>query len=250
VTLPRFYAPDLDPAKRDTVLPPDESHHLVRVLRLVSGDEIIVFDGRGRACRARVERADRNAATVVMVEAVQSAPESLVPVTLVQSVLKGDKMDGVVRDATMAGVWGIAPVVTERTQVGLASLDRAHAQDRWRRVAIASAKQCGRGRLPVIDQPRSLRDWLAGPARGLRLLLVEPSAEGHDARSMRTVLSAGRPEMVSCVVGPEGGWSSEERKSAVEAGCVAVTLGSMTLRADAVGLVAISLIRFSLEDPG
>jgi 16S rRNA (uracil1498-N3)-methyltransferase len=248
VTLPRFYAPDLDPAKNDAVLPPDESHHLVRVMRLVGGDEVVVFDGRGRECRARVQRADRNAATVVIVEAIQSAPEASVPVTLVQAVLKGDKMDGVVRDATMAGVWRIAPIVTDRTQIGLASLGRAHAQDRWRRVAIASAKQSGRGRLPTIDEPRSLRDWLSGPREGLRLLLLEPSAEARDARSLRSVLSDRKPETVSCVVGPEGGWSVGELKSAVDGGCVPVTLGSMTLRADAVGLVAVSLIRFALED--
>ena len=232
------------------MLPPDESHHLVRVMRLVGGDDVVVFDGRGRECRARVQRADRNAATVVIVEAIQSAPEPSVPVTLVQAVLKGDKMDGVVRDATMAGVWAFAPIVTDRTQIRLASLKRAHAQDRWRRVAIASAKQCGRSRLPAIDEPRSLRDWLAGPVGGLRLLLLEPAAGAGDTRSMRAVLGDGKPEMVSCIVGPEGGWSAEERTSAVEAGCVPVTLGPMTLRADAVGLVAVSLINFALDESG
>ncbi len=67
-------------------------------------------------------------------------------------MLKGDKMDGVVRDATMAGVAQIMPVVTERSLVGRSVLKGAH--ERWQRIAVASAKQCGRARLPAIDPPQ------------------------------------------------------------------------------------------------
>ena len=171
------------------------------------------------------------------------------PTVLVQAVLKGDKMDGVVRDATMAGVARIVPVVTDRSLVGLSALGRAHAHERWQRVAVASAKQCRRARLPAIDPPRPFREWLESPFDGRRVLLVEPSSDAHET-SVRCAppSRAPAPPSVACIVGPEGGWSAEKRDAAVAAGCVLASLGQMTLRADAVGLVAVSLVNFAFED--
>ena len=150
------------------------SHHLVRVMRLVAGDEIAVFDGEGHEFQARVVRADRKGAVVAIGQPIRSAPEPAVAAVLVQAVLKGDKMDAVVRDATMAGVARVVPVITERSVVGLSALARGHAHERWQRIAVASAKQCRRARLPAIDAPRPLSEWLEVPFDGRRLLLVEP----------------------------------------------------------------------------
>jgi 16S rRNA (uracil1498-N3)-methyltransferase len=248
VTRPRFYAPGLDAARGEVVLSSDESHHLVRVMRLAAGDEIAVFDGEGREYRARVVRADRNAASVALRDPVATAREPAVKTTIVQAVLKGDKMDGVVRDATMAGASSIVPIVTGRSLAGLRLLGRSRAQERWRRVAVASAKQCRRARLPAIEPPQGFREWLAGPFDGLRLLLVEPSADAPGVVPLREALTGPPPAGVACIVGPEGGWSADERDAAVEAGCVPASLGQMTLRADAVGLVAVSLVNFAYGD--
>ena len=161
-------------------------------------------------------------------------------------MLKGDKMDGVVRDATMAGVAQIVPLVTERSLVSRSVLRGAH--ERWQRIAVASAKQCGRARLPAIDPPQPLRVWLDAPFDGRRLLLAEPSSGDDHIRTMRAGLAGPVPPRVACIVGPEGGWSASEREAATTAGCVLVSLGSMTLRADAVGVVVVSLVNFAFED--
>jgi 16S rRNA (uracil1498-N3)-methyltransferase len=240
--LPRFYAPGLDPAATTAVLPADESHHLARVLRLASGDAVAVFDGRGHEFLARVERADREGATVALVEPIASAPEPAVRVTLVQAVLKADKMDEVVRDATMAGVAHIAPVVTARTEIKVSALKRAHAAERWQRVAISSAKQCRRAWVPPTELAIPLDAWLAAPFPGPRLLLVEPSAGDAGVLSMRQLQARERPESAACLVGPEGGWTREEREAAVAAGCLPATLGALTLRADAVALAALAAL--------
>jgi len=248
VPLPRFYAHGLDATRGEIILSSDESHHLVRVMRLAAGDEIAVFDGNGLEYQARVVRADRNAASVALVEPVATAPEPAVKTTLVQAVLKGDKMDDVVRDATMAGASSIVPIVTGRSLAGLRLLGRSRTQERWQRVAIASAKQCRRARLPAIEPPQGFREWLEQPFEGLRLLLVEPSADAPGVVPLREALAGPAPRGVACIVGPEGGWSADERRAAVEAGCVPASLGQMTLRADAVGLVAVSLVTFAFED--
>jgi 16S rRNA (uracil1498-N3)-methyltransferase len=241
VALPRFYFPLLDPSLPDGVLPEEEANHLTRVMRLGKDDDIAVFDGRGREFRARVTAAARGRVRITLLDPITPAPEARVPLTLVQAVLKGDRMDAVIRDATMMGVAAIDPVVTSRTIAR-----GARDTDRWARVAVASAKQCRRAVVPAIAAPSRFGDWLAASAHGLRLLLVEPST-GAETCSLR-MLEDHAPGSLALIVGPEGGWSEEEQRSAERAGCVAATLGPLTLRADAVPIAALAIARFALRD--
>lgn len=252
---PRFFAPSLEPSSSETTLPAEESHHLVRVMRLGAGDEVAIFDGRGHEMLARVERAAAKGVTLHVIRPLPVPPAPPVPIVLVQSVLKGDKMDAVVRDATMAGVSEVVPVVSERSLVSVATLTRGHAVERWQRISVSSAKQCGRAHLPVIHPPQSFDEWVSAAFEGLRLLFVEPSLEeGADgsqssATHVREVLQGAKQHAIACIIGPEGGWSEEERGRAVSAGCVTATLGAMTLRADAAGLVAVSVVSLLRRDP-
>ncbi len=85
------------------------------------------------------------------------APETRVPATLVMCVLKGDKMDDVVRDAVMLGATAIQPIVSERTEMGSAALARSRRVERWQRVAVSSVKQCGRAVVPPVREPADVR---------------------------------------------------------------------------------------------
>src|SRR5688572_18063347 len=155
--LPRFLAASVDVAASSAHLDADEVRHLAQVLRLAAGDEVAVFDGAGREFRARVERVARDGAELRLLEEFPAAPEPAVRVTLAQAVIKGEKMDDVVRDATMMGVAAIEPLVTEHTA---AHMKAGRAPERWRRIAIASAKQCRRAVVPVIGQGTAFEDWL------------------------------------------------------------------------------------------
>jgi 16S rRNA (uracil1498-N3)-methyltransferase len=245
--LPRFFVPDLDPVRPDASLPAEEARHLTRVLRLAPGDQIAVFDGRGHEFRARISRTGRDTVAVDLLEPIVPTAEPRIPLTLVQAMLKGDKMDGVVRDATMMGVAAIVPIVTARTIARPRALESDRAAERWRRVAIASAKQCRRATVPAIGRERVFADWLTLEGAGLRLMLVEPSAGPADDDALFT-LENHAPASVSLLVGPEGGWTAEERRDADAAGCVPLTLGGITLRADAVAIAAIAIVRFALKD--
>lgn len=240
--LPRFLAPALDPASGYAALPPEEARHLTRVLRLGPGDEVAVFDGRGREFQARVEEAGRDAVRLILLAPIEPAAEPRVPLTLVQAVLKGDSMDHAVRDATMLGATAIVPVLSAHVAVKYRALESGKALDRWRRVALASAKQCRRATLPAIDEPRPFDAWLASPHEGLRLLLVEPSAPARPG-SLRDDLNQPPPARLALIVGPEGGWAAAEVEAAVSAGCVPITLGGLTLRADAAPIVALAMCR-------
>jgi 16S rRNA (uracil1498-N3)-methyltransferase len=240
--LPRFLAASLDAKAGVARLDEDEARHLTHVLRLAPGDEVAVFDGAGREFRARIERVARDGAALALVEELAAAPEPAVRLTLAQSAIKGEKMDDIVRDATMMGVAAIEPLVTAHTA---AHLKEGRAPDRWRRIAIASAKQCRRAVVPAIGPGKALPAWLAEDRAELRVLLVEPAADGGHAIS---TLTGSRPASASVMVGPEGGWSAAEVDAAVRAGCVPITLGRRTLRSDAVPIVAIGLLQFLWGD--
>ena len=268
--LPRFLG-EIDADAGSARLDADEARHLSQVLRLGAGDEVAVFDGAGREFRARVERVSRDRADLALVEASVAAPESAVRLTLAQAALKGDKMDEVIRDATMMGVAAIEPLVTAHTA---AHLKPGSAPERWRRVAVASSKQCRRAVVPSIGSGLTFNDWIARDVAEVKLILVEPSAVDPSAaaaetagRDMHAAESAGRvaqagarpvvpvlekrrqtPSSATLLVGPEGGWSAEEIERALGAGYRPLTLGRRTLRADVVPVIAIGVLQYLWGD--
>jgi 16S rRNA (uracil1498-N3)-methyltransferase len=245
--LPRFYAPGLD---ADLVrLDGDEAHHLANVLRLGVGDEVALFDGRGVERRGRVEAVGRRDVQVRVLEAVEPTAEARVAITLAQAALKGDRMDAVVRDAAMLGVVAIQPLVTRRTVVPGSAVMSERLRGRWHRIAIASAKQCRRAVVPEIRPAVRFEEWLAS-ARGA-YMLVEPAVEGSARAgrcSVNDLLDRPAPDAATLVVGPEGGWDEAEVEAAASAGCVQLTLGARTMRADAAPLVVLAVLRAVWRD--
>ncbi len=234
----RFYVPDLDASAAHVTLPDDEAEHLVRVLRLGAGAEIDVFDGRGGLWRAQVVEAGKRSAAVRVIEAATPAPEVAVSLTLVISVLKADKMDDVVRDAVMLGATAIVPVVSDRSEISLSNVDKSQRVARWQRIAVSSAKQCGRAVVPVVAAAQTFTAYLAGSRDAARLICVEPSA----GTEVRTVQEIAKLDAAHVIVGPEGGWADAELSAARLHGAVAVSLGGRTLRADAAPLVALTAL--------
>jgi 16S rRNA (uracil1498-N3)-methyltransferase len=239
----RFYAPALDPGDETVALPRDEAEHLSRVLRLGAGDTVAVFDGRGHEFIGRVASALRRDVRVQIVSRLEPAAESNVPLTLAPSILKGDKMDEVIRDAVMLGAHAIQPVVTRRSETTVAALMRGARVERWRRVALASAKQSRRAVLPEIRMPLALETALDEPPAALRLMLVEPGTTAG-VESIAVLKHAPAPGDAVIFVGPEGGWTTEEWTAAESRGVRLLSLGPRTLRADAVPIAAISVLQF------
>src|SRR5688572_9751825 len=236
-----FYGPDVQAVGDVAALPDDAARHLTRVLRLKAGDAVRVFNGRGGEFEGVIASVGRKTVEVRAAEAREAAREARVAMTLALAVLKGDKMDDVVRDAVMIGVVSIQPILTTRTEVTRAALERGRRTERWQRVAVSSAKQCGRAVVPAILEPLSF-DALPGAIAAMRLpgpalMLVEPGASAES-------LSLGDldqvpPRETMLVIGPEGGWTREEIDAAAGP-CRLLTLGGRTIRADAMATVAIS----------
>jgi len=244
----RFFAPSLDPGDDTVALPRDEAEHLIRVLRLSTGDTVNVFDGRGREFLARVAGVNgRRDVRVQLLSRVEPAAEPAVAITLVQAVLKADKMDDVVRDAVMLGVAAIHPIVTKRTETTVSAVVNGSRLERWRRIALASVKQSRRATLPEVRLPLRFEDFLEEPASALRLMLVEPGATGA-VESIGSLRERPMPNDAAVLVGPEGGWTEPEWSAAAAHGVQLISLGHRTLRADAVPVAAISVLQFLWND--
>ena len=235
----RFYAPDLTPTESTVVLPVDEMQHLTRVLRLPPGAVVAVFDGHGGLWRAAVVHATKTSAAIRALEPLPAARELSVQLTLVASVLKGDKMDDVVRDAVMLGISALQPVVSERAETSIAAMARSSRVARWQRIAVASAKQCGRAVVPPIHPAMPL-DWYWNERiAARRVLCVEPAAALGEVCA---VAGVAKPAALHVIVGPEGGWTVTEVAAGYESGAILMSLGPRTLRADAVPIVALTAL--------
>jgi 16S rRNA (uracil1498-N3)-methyltransferase len=239
MSLPRFHVAPLDPTPGSTLtLDGPEGRHASRVVRLRPGDRAIVFDGAGVVVMAEVVDVRGERLALRVQEAHISGRELPIAITIAPAVLKGDAMDALIRDATMLGAASIAPIITARTVVPARASQAETVVARWRRVALASAKQCGRGVLPTIAAARPLDAALADPAwaSARRFVLCEPEL---DAVMKLPDVKAGPVVVLS---GPEGGWTPEEIARAIAAGWQPWRCSPLVLRAEAAPIVALGIV--------
>ncbi len=219
-------------------LPAQASEHAARVLRLVAGDPLTLFNGDGCDYPANIVALGKRE-VVVRVEAKHElANESPLPLTLAQGVARGEKMDLIVQKATELGVVRIVPLLTERSEV---KLDAGRAEKRllhWRAVAGSAAEQSGRARLPQISPALPLPQWLDGLTEdGAMRLALLPQAT-RSSRDLRFTTAGGL-----LVVGPEGGLGERDISALTAAGFAGLRLGPRILRTETAGLAALAALQ-------
>jgi 16S rRNA (uracil1498-N3)-methyltransferase len=241
MTIPRVLLSTMTSADRVVTLSADDAHHLGRVMRARLGDEVRVFDGRGREWVGRLASLIGPTATVEIAHETVPAAEPHVRLTLAIGLLKGEQMDAVVRDATMLGAFAIVPMATAHVAVPARARKSSTALERWRRVAVASAKQCGRAVVPKIEAVTAFKDVVGSAPEVPKFMCVEPklAVHGLDQAGAATKL---RPVEAVVMVGPEGGWSPREIEQASAAGVSLIHLGPRTLRAETVPTVVLTAL--------
>ncbi|MBI3985795.1 MAG: 16S rRNA (uracil(1498)-N(3))-methyltransferase [Lentisphaerae bacterium] len=225
----------------ECALPPEETRHL-HVLRVRHGDTVIVFDGEGRAAEAELVSIGRRDATVRIREATrQTQPLPPLFLTLIQAIPKGTVMDSLVEKAVELGVSEIVPLMTERVVVRLDPVEARHREERWRRVALSAARQCGVNRLTVI---RPVCPWASLTARIQQAELCLFGSLQPSARPFKDVAAACRarqPRRIAFVIGPEGDLTDGETADLLAAGAVPVSFGPLVLRVETAALYAVIL---------
>jgi 16S rRNA (uracil1498-N3)-methyltransferase len=237
----RVYANIPLQADNEVALPAGPARHLLQVLRLRIGDDLVVFNGDGHDYPATLSAAQKEAVRVQLGQPGPAEPALQLRLHLGLGISKGERMDFAIQKAVELGVAAITPLFTERCVVKLDSQRLAKRLEHWQGVLVAACEQSGRRRLPSLHPASSLADWLVAAAPGVIL-------DHRAAHSLNTLPRPG--EALSLLVGPEGGLSPSEHQQAHAAGLTGVRLGPRVLRTETAPLAAIAAMQVLWGDMG
>lgn len=243
--MPRFYADlPLSPGLA-TALPAGAARH-AQVLRLQPGEALTLFNGAGGEWSAEITHMGRSEVQVLVGAHHDVDRELPLPITLAVGMPANERMDWLVEKATELGVAAIQPLMCERSVLRMQGERAQKKLEHWRGIAIAASEQCGRTKLPVLAPVQHFADHFGALARA-------PQATPHQRfvlslREARPFAEALKPALhcsdcsLLFVSGPEGGLSEAEEALARDAGCVPISLGARTLRADTAPLMALAAL--------
>jgi len=243
----RFFVPRKSINHQRATVEGPELDHLRKVLRLGPGDSIIVFDDAGWEHEAVIRSLSAQAAEIDVLRSFQVERESPLQLTLAVGLTKGEKMDFVVEKATELGAQAIVPFVSAYTVPKLDQRKIEKRGERWQKIALAAAKQCGRTRIPEIFPLINFENMVQQTAGPLNLLFWEKEAHQTLKQVHATDPDA---RSIFLVIGPEGGLSDQEADLAQQHGFKAIRLGRRILRAETAAVTAASLVQFLWGDLG
>lgn len=232
--VPRLYFDGVLQTGERVHLSEQTSRHVLRVLRLREGAELIIFNGRGGEYSAKLSGQDRDRAVVDVNTFHEVDRRSPLTIHLGQSIVRGERMDYAIQKSVELGVSAITPVFTERCGVQLKGDRLTKRLAHWRAVAVGACEQSGRTHLPEIFPALPLAEWLAqSHALGI---VADPEAN-------RCMVDVPVEQSVSMLIGPEGGFSDEELALTRQHNFIGVQFGPRILRVETASVVALTMLQ-------
>lgn len=231
----RFYCPEKLPIGAVVKLPESAATHAARVLRMVEGDSVTLFNGDGADYACTLTSVKKNAVIAKVNSRAEANNESPLNITLLQGISSGDRMDYTIQKAVELGVKQIQPIATERS---LVKLNKTRAEKRivhWQNVIASACEQSGRAFVPQIGTPLTLNHWLTENShqKQCRILLNPVSA--------KRLAEINKPASeIQLLIGAEGGLSPNEIEIAMNNGFQSTVLGPRILRTETAALAAIA----------
>ncbi|HME60147.1 MAG TPA: 16S rRNA (uracil(1498)-N(3))-methyltransferase [Candidatus Binatia bacterium] len=242
----RFFVPKKNLRDNRGLIEGQELAHLKKVLRLVPGDSITVFDDSDWEHEAVIRRLSAEQGEIEIIRSYQADRESPLQITLGIGLTKGEKMDFVVEKATELGVQTIAPFISTFSVPKLDARKITARTARWEKIALSASKQCGRTRVPEILPLCEFERWIKHD-RGETLKLLfwenEQRQSVHEAREKYP-----EEKSVLLAIGPEGGFAAQEAEAAKSNGFEPIRIGRRILRAETAAVAALSLVQFLWGD--
>lgn len=217
------------------------SQHVGRVLRMQTGDEIILFDGANNEYEATISEVNKNTVKVQIINTRTINLESPLKIHLAQAIPKGDKMELIIQKAVELGAAIITPLLTKHCAFHLDAKRLQKKQAQWQAIAISACEQSGRNQIPIIAEHCNLLKYLKECQTKTKLILY-PNAQ----KSWRQY--ADISESVSILIGPEGGFSTEEVNLALDNNFIPLKLGPRILRTETAAIASISILQAIFGD--
>lgn len=236
----------------DIILEDEDYNYIVRVLRHREGDSIVLFNGEGGEYHGIIIEITKRHLTVRLKKYNPINRGSRIKINILQSLVKGEKMDFVLQKGSELGMHSITPIVTERSVLHLKKEQLPKRLERWHQIITAACEQCGLNIPPQLHEPIALKEWIENHSSEEESLLItlSPTAEqslgnflSHDLEDAETM-----PASITFIIGPEGGLSDEEIDLLQKAGAHSVTLGPRILRTETAALSVISTLQGVIGD--
>lgn len=231
----RFYVPLTFTVGEHYTLPEDKVRHIVQVLRLSVGAEIVLFNGDGSEYLATLIEVSKKLARVTILTKSPTDRESPLMIHLLQGLSKGDRMDITIQKTVELGVSSIFPVGTARSNVKLTGERLAKKSAHWEKIIQSACEQSGRNILPELHSPSSLESALNQYASNPVLKLILHPFANKRLRDIDIKLGE-----VVLLIGPEGGFSEAELLLAEESGFLPLSLGPRVLRTETAPMAVIA----------
>ena len=241
----RFFVPKEAVKGNRIYITGDEAHHIIDVMRLNVPDKVVTFDGTGKEYAGFIRKTGRKSVEVEIVETRMPSQKAGARITLIQAIPKKEKMDYIVEKATELGAHSIIPVTTKRTIPDWDDTKKSANAERWRKIATEAAKQCGRRDIPLVDEVSEFISAVKGTGDHDLCLIA---ALSDKAVKLKDALAGFKGGSLAIAVGPEGDFTPEEIKTALEARFKLVSLGSRVLKSDTAGLVMLAILNYEFSN--
>lgn len=244
--MPKFFVDPANVQGSSIIITGDDVNHITKVLRLSENDIIMVCDGDGKDYKVAIRNLSKKEVVTEIMEEIPCLTEPPVKVVLFQGIPKASKMEYIIQKNTELGISEIVPVMTHRTVVKIEDKKaEMNKLDRWQKVALEAAKQCNRGRVPVISQPVRFDEAVERLA-GMNIKIMP--YEKENGLGLKSLLQSNvKPETIGILIGPEGGFEESEVENAHKKGVSTVTLGPRILRTETAGAAVLSILMYEYE---
>ena len=218
-------------------------NHLIRVLRMKTGESITLFDGSNQITPAVIHEVNKKTVIVKTENSVLDNRESPLNIHLGQVISRGDKMEFTIQKSVELGVNTITPLLSERCGVKLDQERLEKKVQQWQKIVISACEQCGRNIIPSINPVMKLETWCANLTDSLKLNLHPKAEQGINQLPNDN-------KNISLLIGPEGGLSNEEINMTHQYQFTDILLGPRVLRTETAALTAITALQVRFGDLG
>ena len=218
-------------------------NHLIRVLRMKTGESITLFDGSNQITPAVIHEVNKKTVIVKTANSVLDNRESPLNIHLGQVISRGDKMEFTIQKSVELGVNTITPLLSERCGVKLDQERLEKKVQQWQKIIISACEQCGRNIIPSINPVMKLETWCANLTDSLKLNLHPKAEQGINQLPNDN-------KNISLLIGPEGGLSNEEISMTHQYQFTDILLGPRVLRTETAALTAITALQVRFGDLG